>query len=161
MQPHIDADNVAADGRAIKLMIAMGAGLPEHYLSEGGEVNYATASEMGLPTFRKFQRRQDQFALLIRAIIDRLIAEAVRAGTLPAGADRTYEVTMPELAPDDNAQAAQAAATMAMALTTARAQGWVSDETAMRLWYASAHAPVDVAEERARIAREKGLSDAR
>ncbi len=155
VQPHIDADNVAADGRAIKLMIAMGAGLPEHYLSEGGEVNYATASEMGLPTFRKFQRRQDQFALLIRAIIDRVIAEAVRAGTLPAGVDRAYEVTMPELAPDDNAQAAQAAATMATALTTARAQGWVSDETAMRLLYASANAPVDVAEERARIARER------
>jgi len=158
VQPHIDADNVAADGRAIKLMIAMGAGLPEHYLSEGGEVNYATASEMGLPTFRKFQRRQDQFALLIRAIIDCIIIEAVRAGTLPAGVDRAYEVTMPELAPDDNAQAAQAAATMATALTTARAQGWVSDETAMRLLYASANAPVDVAEERARIARERSAA---
>jgi len=158
VQPHIDADNVAADGRAIKLMIAMGAGLPEHYLSEGGEVNYATASEMGLPTFRKFQRRQDQFALLIRAIIDRVIAEAVRAGTLPVGVDRAYEVTMPELAPDDNAQAAQAAATMATALTTARAQGWVSDETAMRLLYASANAPIDVAEERERIARERNAA---
>ncbi len=159
VQPHIDADNVAADGRAIKLMIAMGAGLPEHYLAEGGEVNYATASEMGLPTFRKFQRRQDQFALLLRTIIDRVIVEAVRAGTLPAGVDRSYEVVMPELAPDDNAQAAQAAATMATALTTARAQGWVSDETAMRLLYASANVPVDVAEERARIARERNAAE--
>ena len=155
VQPHIDADNVAADGRAIKLMIAMGAGLPEHYLSEGGEVNYATAAEMGLPTFRKFQRRQDQFALLVRAIVDRVIAEAVRAGTLPAGVDRAYEVRMPELAPDDNSQAAQATATMAGALATARAQGWVSDETAMRLLYAAANAPIDVAEEQEKIRAER------
>jgi len=158
VQPHIDADNVAADGRAIKLMIAMGAGLPEHYLSEGGEVNHATAAEMGLPTFRKFQRRQDQFALLIRTIVDRVLDEAVKAGTLPAGVDRAYEVVMPELAPDDNARAAQATATMATALATARAQGWVSDETAMRLLYASANAPVDVAEERERISAEKGAA---
>jgi len=155
VQPQIGADDVAADGRAIKLMVAMGAGLPEHYLSEGGEVNYATAAEMGLPTFRKFQRRQDQFALLIRTIIDRVIEEAARAGALPAGVDRGYEVTMPELAPDDNARAAQATATMATALSTARAQGWISDETAMRLLYASANAPVDVTEERARIERER------
>ncbi len=155
VQPQIGADDVAADGRAIKMMIAMGAGLPEHYLSEGGNVNYATAAEMGLPTFRKFQRRQDQFVLLLRAILDRVVAEAARAGTIPAGADRTYTIAMPELAPDDNTAMAQATATMAAALATARAQGWVSDETAMRLLYASANAPIDVGEERERIAGEK------
>ena len=158
VQPQIGADDVAADGRAIKLMIAMGAGLPEHYLAEGGEVNYATATEMGLPTFRKFQRRQDQFALLIRTIVDRVLDEAVKAGTLPAGVDRTYTVEMPELAPDDIARAAQATATMATALATARDRNWISDETAMRLLYASANVPVDVNDERAKIAAERGTS---
>ena len=159
VQPQINADDVEADGRAIKMMIAMGAGLPEHYLSEGGEVNYATAAQMGLPTFRKFQRRQDQFALMIRAIVDRVLDEAVRAGALPAGVERGYTVELPELAPDDNARFAQATATMVAALATARDRGWVSDETAMRLLYASANAPVDVNEERARIASEKGATD--
>jgi len=155
VQPQINADDVEADGRAIKLMIAMGAGLPEHYLSEGGNANRATAAEMGLPTFRKFQRRQDQFALLLRTIIDRVLDEAVRAGTLPAGTDRSYEVLMPELAPDDNTSAAMAAGTMAAALATARQQGWVSEETAMRLFYASADVEIDVHEERERIAAEQ------
>jgi len=155
VQPQINADDVEADGRAIKLMIAMGAGLPEHYLSEGGNANRATAAEMGLPTFRKFQRRQDQFALLLRTIVDRVLDEAVRAGTLPAGVDRSYEVLMPELAPDDNTSAATAAGTMAAALATARQQGWISEETAMRLFYASADVEIDVHEERERIAAEK------
>ncbi len=160
MQPRIDADDVEADGRAIKMMIAMGAGLPEHYLSEGGNVNYATAAEMGLPTLRRFQRRQDQFELMIRQIVDRVIDEAVRAGRLPAGVDRAYSVEMPELAPDDNVRLAQATATMATALSTARGQGWISDETAMRLLYASANVPLDVHEELERIANESGRAAA-
>jgi len=160
VQPRIDADDVEADGRAIKMMIAMGAGLPEHYLSEGGNVNYATAAEMGLPTLRRFQRRQDQFELMIRQIVDRVIDEAVRAGRLPAGVDRAYSVEMPELAPDDNVRLAQATATMATALSTARGQGWISDETAMRLLYASANVPLDVHEELERIANESGRAAA-
>ena len=154
VQPNISADDVEADGRAIKMMIAMGAGLPEHYLSEGGNVNYATAAEMGLPTFRKFQRRQDEVVLMIRAIVDRVLDEAVKAGTLPAGADRSYDVNVPELVPDDNTTLATAAATMANALALARDRGWISDETAMKLLFGCANVPVDMEEERARIADE-------
>jgi hypothetical protein len=154
VQPNISADDVEADGRAIKMMIAMGAGLPEHYLSEGGHVNYATAAEMGLPTFRKFQRRQDEVVLMIRAIVDRVLDEAVKAGTLPAGTDRRYDVNVPELVPDDNTTLATAASTMANALALARDRGWISDETAMKLLFGFANVPVDVEEERARIAHE-------
>jgi hypothetical protein len=154
VQPNISADDVEADGRAIKMMIAMGAGLPEHYLSEGGHVNYATAAQMGLPTFRKFQRRQDEVVLMIRAIVDRVLDEAVKAGTLPAGADRRYDVNVPELVPDDNTTLATAASTMANMLALARDRGWISDETAMKLLFGFANVPVDVAEERARIAYE-------
>src|SRR5205085_12061522 len=78
VQPNISADDVEADGRAIKMMIAMGAGLPEHYLPEGGHVNYATAAEMGLPTFRKFHRRQDGAVRLIGAIVNRVLAERAK-----------------------------------------------------------------------------------
>jgi hypothetical protein len=154
VQPNISADDVEADGRAIKMMIAMGAGLPEHYLAEGGHVNYATAAEMGLPTFRKFQRRQDEVVLMIRAIVDRVLDEAVKAGTLPAGADRRYDVNVPALVPDDNTTLATAASTMANTLALARDRGWISDGTAMKLLFGFANVPVDVEEERARIAHE-------
>jgi hypothetical protein len=155
VQPKIEAGDAEADGRAIKMMIAMGAGLPEHYLAEGGDVNRATASEMGLPTFRKFQRRQDMFGLLIRTIVDRVLEEAIHAGTLPPGIDRAYKVIFPELAPGDNRDLAAAGGTMLQALLAAHTAGWVSRETAMRLFYEMTGQEINVAEELERIAGEK------
>jgi len=155
VQPRIDADNVEADGRAIKMMVAMGAGLPEHYLSEGGSVNYATAQEMGLPTFRKFQRRQDEFRMLLGIIIDRVLDEAVRVGALGKGADRGYRVILPELAPDDHQARAQGASTMADALAKARSSGWLSEETAQRLFMGAVDSDLNVEEERRRIEAER------
>jgi hypothetical protein len=155
VQPKIEAGDAEADGRAIKMMIAMGAGLPEHYLADGGDVNRATAVEMGLPTFRKFQRRQDTFGLVIRTILDRVLEEATRAGTLPAGVDRSYRVIFPELAPGDNSDLAVATSAVTPALVSAHQAGWVSKETAMRLFYAMTGQEVNVAEELERIARER------
>src|SRR6185437_12514466 len=84
VEPRIGADQVEADGKAIKMMIAVGAGLPEHYLAEGGNVNRATAAEMGLPTLKRFERRQDYVGFLLRSILDRVLLEAERAGLLSA-----------------------------------------------------------------------------
>ena len=52
VQPKIDAGDVAEDGRSIKLMIAMGAGIPEHYLASGENSNRATAVRDG-PSHRQ------------------------------------------------------------------------------------------------------------
>jgi hypothetical protein len=133
----------------------MQLGLPEHYLADGGDVNRATAAEMGLPTFRRFQRRQDTFGLVIRAIVDRVLEEAVQAGVLPIGVDRTYRVIFPELTPGDNRGLAAAGSTVLQALLAAHAAGWVSRETAMRLFYEMTGQEINVAEELERIAGER------
>ncbi len=156
VEPKISADDVAADGRAIKLMIAVGAGLPEHYLSEGGDVNRATAAEMGLPTLKRFQRRQDYFGFMLRAILDRVLDEAITAHRLPAGVDRRFEIIFPAIDTEDGAQVASAFNTAVTALGAARDRGWVSDETAMRLMYRFlGEDGLDVTEEIERISREK------
>lgn len=77
VQPHINADDVQADGRAIRLMIAAGAGVPLHYLAEGESATRATAREMGTATFRHFAHRQHLFEALVEDVI-RTAAE--RAG---------------------------------------------------------------------------------
>ncbi len=92
MDPQIDAADAAPDGRAIRLMIAVGALLPEHYLAEGGNVNRATAAEMGLPSIKRFQRRQELFRYLLTTIVDRVLDEAQRTGRLGPRVDRTFEV---------------------------------------------------------------------
>lgn len=118
-------------------------------------MNYATAQEMGLPTFRKFQRRQDEFRLLLGIIIDRVLDEAVRVGALGKGADRGYRVILPELAPDDHQARAVGASTMADALAKARASGWLSEETAQRLFMGAVDSDLNVEEERRRIEAER------
>ncbi|HEY7349568.1 MAG TPA: hypothetical protein VH599_14730 [Ktedonobacterales bacterium] len=106
---------------------------------------------MTLPTLLRFQRRQQVMEHLLRTVLDRVIVEAKRAGTLPAGVDESYTVIFPELKVADNLMLAQATATVVSALSSAKEQGWVSDETAMRLLFQFAGEEVDIHAEREKI----------
>jgi hypothetical protein len=57
---------------------------------------------------------------------------------------------------DDHQILASATQTLVSGLSAARAQGWISNETAMRLLFQFAGEEVDLAQERARIQREEG-----
>lgn len=151
VQPQIQANDAKEDGRAIKLMIAAGAGLPEHYLSDSSQGNRATAAEMGLPTLLKFQRRQRLIRRIIRTILDRVIEEAQKAGKLGQQIDTSYDVTFPEIDVEDNQQLATSVNYLVTALVTAKNQGWLSDETAMRLLFKFAGEEIDVHSEMQRI----------
>ncbi len=155
VKPEINANEAAEDGRALKLMIAVGCQLPEHYLSDGRNSNRATATEMGLPTLLKFQRRQHIVKYMLRAVLDRVLLEARRAGTLKAEIESNYEIIFPEIDVDDHQILAAATQTLVTALSTAKAQGWVSDETAMRLLFQFAGEEVDITQEKARIQTEE------
>jgi len=133
VEPQIGADQVESDGKAIKMMIAVGAGLPEHYLAEGGNVNKATAAEMGLPTLKRFERRQDYVGFMLRSILDRVLAEAQHAGLLPARVDQRYEIVFPPIDVDDGAGIAAAVGTLVPALQAAKQEGWLNDQTAVKL----------------------------
>ena len=77
VSPQINADDVAADGKAIRLMIAAGAGIPLHYLAEGDSATRFTAREMGTPTLRRFAHRQFVF--------QQILADLVRTAARRAG----------------------------------------------------------------------------
>lgn len=151
VQPQIQANDAKEDGRAIKLMIAAGAGVPEHYLADSSQGNRATAAEMGLPTLLKFQRRQRLIRRIVRTILDRVIVEAQQAGRLAKDIDTSYDVTFPEIDVEDNQQLATSVNYLVNALVTARQQGWLSDETAMRLLFKFAGEEVDVHSELERV----------
>lgn len=133
----------------------VGCQLPEHYLSDGSNGTRATAVEMGLPTLLKFQRRQQMVRYMLRSILDRVLLEARKAGRLAAELDTNYDVIFPEIDVDDHQTLAGATQTLVTALCAAKAQGWVSDETAMRLLFQFAGEEVDLAQEQARIRGEE------
>jgi len=109
---------------------------------------------MGLPTFLKFQRRQHVMRYMLRAILDRVLLEARKAGTLPVNIDTHYDIIFPEIDVADHQTLAYATQLLVSALTAAKSQGWVSDETAMRLIFQFAGEELDISEEQARIRKE-------
>jgi hypothetical protein len=127
--PHIDAQSAAPDGRALRLMIAAGAGLPLHFLAEGETANRATAHEMGGPTLRRLERRQRYFGWLLRDLARRALALSGRFGP-----DAPVEVTFEALSADDRVTLANAASAMAQALATATAAGWLDTAAARALF---------------------------
>jgi hypothetical protein len=151
VKPEINANDVSEDGRALKLMIAAGAQVPEHYLADGSNGNRATAAEMGLPTQLKFQRRQYVLRALLRTILDRVLQEACKAKRLPVNSDLHYDLLFPEIDVDDHQILASSTQMLVAALTAAKQQGWVSDETAMRLLFQFTGEEMDIHEELARI----------
>lgn len=152
VQPQINANDAYQDGRAIKLMVAVGSTLPEHYLSDGTSSTRATAAEMGLPTLLRFQRRQKTIRNMLTCILDRVITEAKKAGKIGPRVDTSYDILFPEIDSADNKELSQGVYYLVQGLVMAKQQGWVSDETAMQLLFQCVNEEVDVHEELARIA---------
>ena len=132
---NIRGDQAEDDGKALRLSVATGSGLALHYLGEGESTNYATAKEMGEPTTRFFTDRQTLFTSFLHTIVtvayNRYLITVGKAA--PADADLRLTTTVGEVARADNKSLAEAANTIVTALTQLRTQGWVDDETAIRM----------------------------
>lgn len=131
----IRADDSEADGKALRLAIAAGSGVALHYMGEGAEVNYATAREMGEPTSRFFNERQQYMVTYLLDLIAvaharYLLATGRRA---PAKGDLKLQASTPEVARADNESLASALNAGATALATMRQMGWTDDLTAAQL----------------------------
>ena len=135
VQPNIGADDVRDDGRAIRLMVATGAGVPEHYLSEGGNANRATAAEMGLPAMKRFQRRQEYFRHVIQRICQRVIEAALAAGTVRRGAVLAFSVVFDDPLGDQMVDRTAALDSATRAVAAAASAGWITKSEARRLWW--------------------------
>lgn len=153
VKPEINANEAKEDGRAIKLMVAVGATIPEHYLSDGDNGNRATSQQMGLPTFLKFKRRQNVIKNVLRTILDRVLQEAQRVGKLSNNIDITkaYDLIFPEFDVEDNQELGTAISYLMQGLSTAKTAGWISDETAMKVLFKFCDMEIDINEEKARI----------
>ena len=104
LSPNIGSDDAKEDGRAIKLMIAAGSGIFEHYFGDPSTGNLATTRSMELPMVKKFEDRQRLFENVFGKIFQRVIDAGIASGTLPADVDRMVDVNFPPIVPDDVAQ---------------------------------------------------------
>ena len=130
IQPQIAAESVEADGHALRLMVAAGAGVPLHFLAEGESATRATAREMGGPTLRKMERRQRALG----AILVDLAREALRrSGRIEDVQSLTIRAEFEDLTTEDNERLANASYQVAQSLDVARRNGWIRDDECRRL----------------------------
>lgn len=115
-------------------------GIPEHFFAEGTQENLATAKTMNTPVFKHFEQVQHELRLVYLTIFslvrDRKIAWWQRNNELPfpQERDRTIEVVLPDLAPEDFEAKAKALEPLRKTLSEAVIDGWIRKETAAKLF---------------------------
>jgi hypothetical protein len=158
VSPKIEAWDASADGKAIRLMVAAGAGIPLHFLAEGESATKATAAEMGDPTYRHYYRRQLMFGEMLKRLITVAIRRANARGRGRAYADLRLQCKFPDITKHDNLQLAQSASWIARALESYARLGIVDKTTAMEMALRFAGELVDVEAVKRRIAEEGPLA---
>jgi hypothetical protein len=153
--PKLDAWDAKEDGKAIRLMIAAGAGVPLHFLAEGESATRATAAEMGDPTFRHYYRRQLAFGDLLVDLLTRAVRRAHARGRGRPLSDLRLSCSFPDITKHDNLELAQSAAAIAGALETFARHGWIDRRTAIELAMRFAGELVDVEQVMARVDEER------
>jgi hypothetical protein len=137
-RPQIEADDAAPDGRALRMILSAGSGMPLHWMGEPEGSTRTTARESALPTFQHLAARQVQFVWVLKDIVRQAAARAAALGHLSLRGvpeDLGLREVVEDLTREDNLALAQAAREIAQALTLMADRGWADDAMA-RAWIA-------------------------
>ncbi|MCL5073952.1 MAG: hypothetical protein M1308_24130 [Actinobacteria bacterium] len=137
VQPNMDTKDMAEDLHQVLMHAGRALNIPEHYLGSGGDVNRASASEMGLPTIKYMKRRQKYFKAILNQIIRVAIDVNIYAtkGKLSASSKIDFTIEFPDIDTKDNLAIAQAVSQLVTSLVAAKDSGWISNKTAQRLMF--------------------------
>lgn len=96
--PSLQASDSSETARLLRNQVLGGATMPEHWFGGGGDVNRASASEMGEPTFKVYTARQMMLKRMLEEIGRFVLWKATSTGQ-PDWGDNTWKVTatFPEL----------------------------------------------------------------
>ena len=132
VNPQVQAQEAESDGKALRLIVAAGAGVPLHFLAEGESATRATAAEMGDPTFRHYRQRQMFFCHVLEdvALVALRRAALIGKGPLvgvPVEREPRIVAEAGDITRDDNLRLAQAAREITGALAVmASTAGWTT-----------------------------------
>ena len=129
----IEAADASADGQAMRLAVAAGANIPLHFLAEGTSATRSTAKEMGDPSRRHYRMRQIDFGHILTDLAEKAYLRHASARGKRAASDPALTAEMPDVSREDNQALATAASSIVGAFATMKDQGWIDNETAIRL----------------------------
>lgn len=135
VNPQVQAQEAESDGKALRLIVAAGAGVPLHFLAEGESATRATAAEMGDPTFRHYRQRQLAFCHMLEDLSLVVLRRAAEIGRLELPPDLRLVAEAGTITREDNLRLAQATSQIAQALEVMVRQGWIDGDDARRWIY--------------------------
>ncbi len=135
--PSLQAGDSEGAARLFRNHVLGGSTLPEHWFGGGGDVNRATAGEMGDPTFKMFSMRQRFLKYMLESIGFYVLRqhELAAGRSEPDAEDERFEVEagFPELTTRDATKYAQALQQVIVAAALAVTSKFITAETAIRL----------------------------
>ena len=134
INPQLASQDASEDGLSLKKMIAIGAGIPIHYLAEPENATRTTAEAAGAPTFRGLEQTQQFFTDILTEIA--VIAAAHRKPydrlVLPAS---KIEAIGPDITEKDNSSLALAVSRIYPALSELFDREGIDETEFLRLVY--------------------------
>lgn len=134
--PGLQAADTSQSARLLRNHVLGGATVPEHWFGGGGDVNRASASEMGEPTFKMYSMRQGFLKRMLEEIGRYVLWCAARTrGEKPDWAKDEWQVTavFPELLNRDITKFASAMQAVTAAVIQMIEAGLLTEETALKI----------------------------
>ena len=134
LESRLGSQDASNDILAVKKLIAVGMGVPLHYLAEPESSTRTTAEAAGTPAFKRFNDRQRQFKQLIHTILQ--VALVVRSRT-----DKSIKpevkitINAGDITERDNNLLALAAARIQPALADLYDRDLIAEPEYLRLFY--------------------------
>lgn len=130
----LDASDASNDILAVKKMIAVGVGVPLHYLAEPESSTRTTAEAAGTPTFKRFDDRQRQFKRTVLTILETALAVRRRVDkSLPAQPD--IDINAGDITERDNSLLSLAASRIEPALADLYDRDLIKEPEFIRIFY--------------------------
>lgn len=109
---------------------------PDSWFGSGGKAYQVEADLMGEPTFKDLASRQRYMKFTLEHVIRFVLDQAVVHGVLREDPNAPFLVTvnMPEMSAKDTGKTAEGIGKITTALVAAETHGWITKETAARLF---------------------------
>ena len=137
VSPDLKANDTSETARLFKNFILAGKGYPEHWFSDGGNTNLATAENMNIPTMRMLKKKQDVIMNIIKQMADFVLQCAVDAqqDNIKLAEDEYFDVQVNsfDFERKDAAVVGAAFVQVVQALVAAKSQNWLSDDNAKQV----------------------------
>jgi hypothetical protein len=138
VSPDLKGADTSEHARLFRNQILGGMGVPSIWFGGGEDANLASATVMGVPTFKRLQRRQRLVRYIVQYLCRYQLQQAQRVGALGRGDLPEAKIVLPQLQAEDLSRIGPALQQLTAACLQAEERGWIQPETSQQIFAAVA-----------------------